>query len=77
MSNITMTIDDQLLKKARKLALEKNTSLTSLIRRFLKTLVMKEERNKEDSLARLQKIWGSGQCVVGPVHWTRDDLHDR
>ncbi|MBK8872093.1 MAG: hypothetical protein IPN19_13930 [Elusimicrobia bacterium] len=77
MPNITMVIDDHLLRKARKVALEKGTTLSGLIRRFLKSIVTKEEMKKGASLARLTKIWESSGVVVGRIHWNREDLHGR
>lgn len=77
MPNITMVIDDHLLRKARKVAIEKDTTLTGLIRRFLKTIVTKEEMKKGASLARLTKIWETSGVVVGRIHWNREDLHGR
>jgi hypothetical protein len=77
MSNLTMMIDDRILKKARRIALEKDTTLTGLVRRFLHSLVMREEIRKEDALSRLGEIWESSRAVVGPVRWNRGDLHER
>ena len=39
MSNITMSLDDELVKKARKIAMDKDTSITGLIRKYLQELV--------------------------------------
>ena len=43
MPNITMSIDGELLKKARKIAVDRDTSLTGMIRGYLEELVEKEE----------------------------------
>ena len=54
MANITMSIDDKLLKAARKIAVEKDTSLTGLIRGYLEELVEKEEVLKEMAASELE-----------------------
>ena len=35
MSNITLTVDDEIIKKVRKVAIDKNTTLTQMVRDFL------------------------------------------
>jgi hypothetical protein len=75
MANITMTIDDELLKEARKIAVEKDTSLAGLIRGYLKELVEKEVVLKEMAALELEPIFANSEAVVGEKTWSRDDLH--
>jgi hypothetical protein len=77
MANITMSIDKELLKKARKIAVEKETSLTGLIRSYLKELVEREEVLKELAAAELESLFAGSEAVVGKRTWARDDLHVR
>ena len=35
MSNITLSVDDEIIKKVRKIAIDKNTTLTAMVRDFL------------------------------------------
>ncbi len=77
MANITMTIDDELLKKARKIAVEKDTSLTGLIREYLKELVEREEAGKELAIAELDLLFSKKKAVMGTKSWTREELHER
>lgn len=77
MANITMSIDDELLKTARKIAIEKDTSLTGLIRVYLKELVEEKEALKEMAAQELESLFSSSEAVVGKKSWSRDDLHVR
>ena len=77
MPNITMTIDSQLLEQARKIAVEKNASLTSLIRDFLRRLVSQQNGRKDSTIKKLKNIFSHSRVEVGPVTWTRKDLYDR
>ncbi len=77
MANITMSIDDELLKTARKIAIEKDTSLTALIRGYLKELVQEKEVLKEMAAQELESMFASSEAVVGEKTWSRDDLHGR
>ncbi len=77
MANITMSIDDELLKTARKIAIEKDTSLTGLIRGYLKELVEEKEVLKEIAALELESMFASSEAVVGEKTWSRDNLHAR
>lgn len=75
--NITMAIDDKLLKKARKIAVDKDTTVTGLIREYLETLVLREDSAKKETISELSALLERSEAVVGNKKWTRDDLHER
>ena len=77
MANITMTIDDELLKKVKKIAVEKDTSLTSLVRDYLKQMAKREEQLTEEVIEELSRAMKKDDLVVGSVYWKRADLHER
>jgi hypothetical protein len=72
-----MSIDAELLKRARKIAIEKDTSLTGLIRSYLQELVQKEEVLKVTATSELESLFASSEAVVGKKTWSRDELHAR
>jgi len=76
MRNVTLAIDEELLLEARKIALERNTSVNRLIREYLRRLV-EEEGKRSKALGRLRKAMNEGVLAVGERNWTREDLHDR
>ena len=43
MSNITITLDDEIIKKVKKNAVEKNTTLTGLVRDCLTKIAKRED----------------------------------
>lgn len=76
MTNLTLAIDEELLRKARKLAVERDTSVNQLVRDYLGSLVSQQDRRRlarERLLGRMRER----PVVVGPRTWTRDDLHER
>ena len=77
MPNVTMSFDDELLKQARMIAIEQDTSLTGLIRAHLQALVEKEKVLKELSVAELHTLFAHSEAVVGERTWSREDLHGR
>lgn len=77
MPNITMTLEKNLLSKARRVAMEKNLSLTHLIRQYLVRLVTKEDLKKQDVIKKLRRSFEKSLVNIGQKAWTRGDLHER
>ncbi len=75
--NLTLFIDDDLLKKVRKVALKKNTTVSALIQNFLKELITKEKHQKDHIAAELESLFDSSMAQAGNKNWSRDDLYER
>lgn len=76
--NITLSIPKELLKKAKHMAVEKNTSLSGLLSQYLEELVEREElyRNaRHRQLYLMEK--GFDMQVNETPSWKRDELHER
>ena len=73
--SITMSIDEKLLRKAKKIAREKNTSISNLIRNYISQLVDKENMKKEDVVSELETIFDNSHMKVGDKNWRRDQLY--
>jgi hypothetical protein len=76
MANLTVTIDDQVLKKARLRALEQGTSVNALVREYLDRYAGAASAHEEavEGLIRLARTTRAGR---GQRRWTRDELHER
>jgi hypothetical protein len=75
--NVTMAMDEDLLKKARKIAIDKNMTVSGLIRAYLKNLVEQEEKSKNEIISELTAIFDHSRAVIGNKNWNRDDLYER
>ncbi len=75
MSNITLAIDDDIVKKVRKLAVERNTSLTGLVRATLKQLAAREDIRTSELINELDQAFDTCSLKVGHKTWKREDLH--
>lgn len=77
MTNLTLSIDDDLLKKARIRALEEDTSVNAMVRDYLQKLVARDSRQSgmTEFLAWTKTVHG-GSGPEGRT-WTRDDLYER
>ena len=77
MSNITLSIDDNTIKKVRKIAIEKNTTLTAMVRDFLNGLAAQEKQELENTIHNLTMTFDAYSRDMGKHYWTRDELHER
>ena len=75
--NLTLTIEEDLLKEARKIALDRDTSVNQLVREYLSELVREEKVKKATSLAELEDLFRTSRVSLGSRSWTRDELHER
>jgi hypothetical protein len=76
MANLTITVDEEALKKARIRAPQEGTSVNALLSQFVDAYagVNREQRHAIDRIAALSRSSGSRR---GERTWTRDDLHER
>lgn len=77
MSNITIAIEDDLLKKAKKIAIDRDTSFNGLIRQYIMELVRTEERRRLLLIQELDLMFTNSTAQVGEKNWSREDLHER
>ena len=77
--NITLSIDDELVKEVRRIAVERDTTLTGLVREFLKELAAEHVRTgrKRREREALERSFRQFQFRVGRKTWGREELHER
>jgi plasmid stability protein len=76
MANLTITLDDELLRRARVRAAELGTSVNAVLREHLQTwTAAREERQRAaDKILEAAK---RSRASSGGRRWTRDELHER
>jgi antitoxin component of RelBE/YafQ-DinJ toxin-antitoxin module len=77
MANVTMSVDDALLKKARKAAIDRNMSLSELFRMYLSDLAEREEAKRAFLAEELDKLFAESRASSSGRSWKREDLHER
>lgn len=77
MANLTLSIDEELLKRARIRALEQDTSVNAMVRDYLENLVARD--SQQSGMAEFLAIAKSIHASSGPEGrtWTRDELYER
>jgi len=77
MSNITLSVDDEIIKKVRKVAIEKNTTLTAMVRDYLTSVAIRDAQEKNEAIKKLQKSFKTISRNMGRRKWTREALYER
>ena len=77
--NITLSLEDDLVKEVRKIAVERDTTLTGLVRTYLQDLAAEHAKSgrKRRELEVLERNFEKYQFHIGKRTWTRADLHER
>jgi len=77
MPNITLSVDNEIIKKVRKIAIDKNTTLTAMVREFLISVTTRDAHEKNEAVKRLQKSFMKMSSDMGRRKWSRENLHER
>ena len=77
--NITLTLDDKMVKEVRKIAADRDTTLTGLVRAYLEQVAEENARSgrKKRELEALEKSFERFQVKLGKITWKREDLYER
>lgn len=76
MANITLKVDDELLREARILAAKQGTSVSRLVAQQLEKLVQSEARYEAARRRALRRLATGYDLRFKPPR-TRDELHER
>lgn len=79
MSNLTISVDDNLIKLARVRAIQQGTSLSAKVREFL-TNYVQDQHSPNPQLAAGQAFIAAAQSSAANsegASWCRDDAYDR
>ena len=77
MKNITLSVEEELLREARKYAAERETTVNALVREYLSQLVA-QERDGAKVREELARLSDESEARLGPDwKWSREDTYDR
>ena len=77
--NITLSLNDDLVKNVRKIAVERDTTLTGLVRSYLEALATEHAASgrKRRERETLELSFQRFRFHVGKRTWRREDLYAR
>jgi hypothetical protein len=73
--NVTLSIGEKVLARARELAHERGTSVNQLIRDYLERLTGRSEPS--DVMEQLERLWSEKEGRSGGWKWNREEVYDR
>lgn len=76
MANLTITVDDEILRRARVRATEQDTSVNSILRDYLEAFAAAGQ-TWEQAAEAILRISTEARSGRGDRRWTRDELHER
>lgn len=78
MTNLTLTIDAEVLKRARIRALEEDTSVNALVRKFLESYAdeRKAREAREEAFRDLKRIARESKASSGGWKWNREEIYE-
>jgi Family of unknown function (DUF6364) len=75
--NITLSMPEELVRRAKVLAAQRDTSVSGLVARLLEQLVG-DVRDYDDVAAQERRVMQEGIGLrVGEITWSRDEVHER
>jgi hypothetical protein len=74
--NVTLVVEEDLLREARAVAARRRTSVNEMVREFLKDVVNRASRRLA-ALERIQPLLDRPSVHLGASRPSRDELHDR
>ena len=78
--NVTLSLDEKLVKEVRKIAVERDTTLTGLVRAYLEQVASEHDRARcQRDLNLFNETFDRFQSDLdyGKRTWKREDLYDR
>ena len=77
--NITLSLPEDLVKRVRKIAVDRDTTLTGLVREYLTEIAKRDSMagRKRRELEALERSFEQFQFSIGKKTWKRQDLYER
>ncbi|GAB6057419.1 hypothetical protein [Desulfonatronum parangueonense] len=76
MGNLTITVDEHTLKRARIRALEQDTSVNAVLREYLECYAG-TRLHRHDAVLKILNIADTVESGRGGRTWSREELHER
>lgn len=75
--DITLDIDEEIVGKVRRIASDRGTTLSAMVRDHLASVVESDATARQELAAKFRESVERYSRNMGPRTWTRDDLYDR
>lgn len=76
MANLTISVEDDVLKQARIKAIEQGTSINAILREYLEAFAGVRQK-QEEAIRDLLQLSQSAKSRLSGHKWIRNELHER
>ena len=76
MKNITLSVDEDVLRAVRQYAAARDSSVNALVREFLAGIARRKNR-ADTARRRIKALSAKSKARIGSASWKRDGLHER
>ena len=76
MENVTLTLDDATLRRARRIASERDTTLTEMVRNYLEQVTTDDQALCEQKAKDIRDSFDKFSRFMGGKNWVREDLYE-
>lgn len=78
MTELTLSLDEQTVARAERVANRRNANLNALVRRYVEQLAAEDEESRPSAVAALERTIHELRRPMGGVDWSsREELHER
>ena len=74
--NITLSVDETVIRAVRLYAAERGSTVNALVREFLTGIARREDRARK-ARQRIRELSERSTARIGSRTWTREELHER
>jgi hypothetical protein len=74
--NITLSVQQSVLKSVRRIAAERDTTVNGLVRKYLEELAG-QAKQRASARRELVKFIPTIRTKIGSIRWSREELHAR
>jgi hypothetical protein len=78
MTELIVSLDEQIVDRAQRVANRRNANLNALVRRYVEQLAAEDEESRSSAVLELERTIHDLRRPMGGVDWTsREELHER
>ncbi len=78
MTEVSLSLDEQVVERARRTASRRHANLDSLVRRYVEQLAAEDETASSSAVSLLDQTFRDLRRPMGGVDWSsREELHER
>ena len=76
MGNITLSLDDSTVRRVRRIALERETTLTAMVRDYLEQVAASDQALRDQQAKDIRESFVHLSRPLGGKDWKREDLYE-